>query len=92
MSTPTLVDDDLVIDLSHAPPQPTVSPMRRRGTWARDLRRNPSQMVAVVFALGLVSIPTLWIVLASFKTRDELYRLPVQIFPRRSDLTITTEP
>jgi sn-glycerol 3-phosphate transport system permease protein len=44
-------------------------------------RRNPARLVAVISALFLVSIPTLWIFLASLKTRDELYRLPIQIFP-----------
>lgn len=39
--------------------------------------------VAIAFALALVVIPLAWMVLASFKTRNEIYHQPLQILPSK---------
>ena len=44
-------------------------------------RLTPGQLFAIALALSLISVPTIWMVFASFKSRDEMYRLPLQIFP-----------
>lgn len=60
---------------------PTVVVRRRR------LRRSARKSAFVaVLAVLLVSVPTIWMILASFKTRNEIYAIPLQILPSRLSL------
>ena len=73
------------------------TPLQARSTPIRSLmksltayrvgRLTPGQLFAVLLAIALISLPTIWMVFASFKSRDEMYKLPLQIFPSSASTT-----
>ncbi len=83
-----LLSDLAMPDAPVVPARPTRSAARPRWRLAHSVNRlTPGQLFAVVLAIALISIPTIWMVFASFKTRDEMYRLPLQIFPSSASTT-----
>ncbi len=45
------------------------------------VRRGPVGAVAIFFSLVLTLVPLLWMLLASVKTRNDLYHLPIRVLP-----------
>ncbi len=78
---------ELVSDVSLGSSSARVGSRLNRLTRHRVGRLTPGQLFAVMLAISLISIPTVWMVFASFKTREEMYRLPLQIFPSSASTT-----
>ncbi|MBX9245685.1 carbohydrate ABC transporter permease [Actinotalea ferrariae] len=74
-----------------APPVGAPPPTRRQRRGVPTGRRRGRRLdvggyVAMVAATVVLGAPLLWMLLASLKDRDELYRLPLQWLPQQADL------
>lgn len=58
------------------------SAFRRAGA-PRRVRQGPAGLVAIIGALVLTVVPLVWMVLASVKSRDDLYSRPLRILPSK---------
>ncbi len=90
LPTAPVAHPDTLLDLtSPGPAHANVRTARRVDgvRKGRSARRNTGATVTAVIAGALIMIPTLWMLLASFKTRDELYRIPLQVFPSSLNLS-----
>ncbi len=74
------IDRAFVAGLS---PASEVPAGRRRPRHARRVRQGPAGLVAIISAIVLTVVPFLWMVLASLKSRDDLYARPLRIFPTK---------
>lgn len=58
---------------------------RQRRPWRRWLRKAAFSSIASIVSL-VVAFPLIWMVLGSFKSRGEIYRVPPSLFPRKLTL------
>lgn len=67
------------------PQAATVTARRRRGTWRTTALRAAGYATMTLVAV-VVALPLIWMVLAAFKERGEIYQTPISFFPRTLDL------
>jgi sn-glycerol 3-phosphate transport system permease protein len=61
--------------------RPILGPVTTTSRLARPRTGDVGAYAVILIAVGLVAVPLMWMVFASFKSRDELYRQPLQILP-----------
>ncbi len=81
VDAPVLVPDESV-PAGVARRSTTPGALRGR-TAQRRVRQGPAGLVAIIGALVLTVVPLVWMVLASLKSRDDLYSRPLRIFPSK---------